>query len=102
MPPVVDHGHNVGEVQTFHHHLHEILISASTGHKLIQGKLACWRGKSVFNDTKVCRVSNEVRFKGVLLRMTLSVSRGQFKDSEMEKFFFSLVVNLFFIKYVSN
>ena len=41
VPPVVDHGHDVGEVQTFYHHLHEVLVAASAGHKLLQGELAC-------------------------------------------------------------
>lgn len=41
VPPAVDHGHNVAEVQTFHHHLHKVLVAASTGHKLLQGEFAC-------------------------------------------------------------
>lgn len=45
-PPVVDHCHNVAEVQTFHHHLHKVLVAASTGHKLLQGEFACWRGQT--------------------------------------------------------
>lgn len=48
VPPVVDHGHDVGEVQTFYHHLHEVLVAAGAGHKLLQGKLACRGGKVAF------------------------------------------------------
>lgn len=42
VPPAVDHGHNVGEVQTLHHHVHEFFITAGTSHKLLQGELTCW------------------------------------------------------------
>ena len=36
----VDHSHDVSQVQTFDHHLHEVLVAASAGHKLLQGQLA--------------------------------------------------------------
>lgn len=39
--PAVYHGHNVGEVQAFYHHLHEVLVTAGAGHKLLQRELAC-------------------------------------------------------------
>lgn len=42
-PPTVYHGHDVGEVQAFYHHLHEVLVTAGTGHKLLQGELAWQR-----------------------------------------------------------
>lgn len=42
-PPAVDHGHDVGEVQAFYHHLHEVLVAAGAGHKLLQGELAWQR-----------------------------------------------------------
>lgn len=41
--PAVYHGHNVGEVQAFYHHLHEVLVTAGAGHKLLQGELAWQR-----------------------------------------------------------
>lgn len=50
VPPVVDHGHDVGEVQTLYHHLHEVLVAASACHKLLQGKLTCERGEIEFGD----------------------------------------------------
>lgn len=53
VPPVVDHGHNVGEVQTFYHHLHEIFVTAGAGHKLLQGELTFGGRKIVFKDMKV-------------------------------------------------
>lgn len=44
VPPVVDHRHDVAQVQTLYHHLHEIFITARAGHKLIQGELPCRGG----------------------------------------------------------
>lgn len=41
VPPVVDHGHNVAKVQAFHHDLHEVFVTPSSRHKLLQGELAC-------------------------------------------------------------
>lgn len=41
---VVDHGHNVGEVEALYHHLHEDVVTASAGHKLLQRELA-WQEK---------------------------------------------------------
>lgn len=41
VPPIVDHRHDVGQVQAFYHHLHEIIVTSSTGHKLLQGELTC-------------------------------------------------------------
>lgn len=43
VPPAVDHRHDVRQIQTLHHHLHEVVVSASAGHELIQGEFTCWR-----------------------------------------------------------
>ena len=41
VPAVVDHGHNVGQIQALHHHLHELVVLPRSFHKFIQGKLPC-------------------------------------------------------------
>lgn len=44
--PVVDHGHNVGEVEALYHHLHEAFVAARAGHELLQRELTCRAGKA--------------------------------------------------------
>lgn len=40
LSPVVDHGHDVTQIQAFYHHLHEVVVPPSAGHKLLQRELS--------------------------------------------------------------
>lgn len=63
--PVVDHGHNVGEVEALYHHLHEDVVTASAGHKLLQRELTCHAEEnSIFAQKPSATVSKNKKYRG--------------------------------------
>lgn len=72
--PVVDHGHNVGEVEALYHHLHEDFITASASHKLLQRELACQTGKTAHSSYKPSFIVLRMRTASLLFQSNGCIS----------------------------